>query len=274
MRSYLPHLLLALACASAPAAAQQIAYPGIPWETPVDVVRTRVEAQGFELDSVLADGDQVYRRRDGSWLKAYLRGGWVVGITVIDPARRPAVDARFRALADSMEAVLGAPALREAEEVRWEAALTELSLYMGFARGPQAELRWRGPGWYDEMHRRRLLIEAPPLPRGFTIVHATPVSFVSVDTATLARQPGGVLRGRFRIDYAQAVGMDAEPYDAAEYEMEFDCAGGRTRLLRRTTFLAATRRHDESFTRIPWAAPSPGNHAARGLSAVCRAAGR
>lgn len=275
MRHAFPLLAAAAAATFALAAsAQQIGYPDVAWGAPADVVRPRIEAQGFVLDSVLADGDQVYRRRDGSGLKAYLRAGRLIGITVIDPARRPAVDVRFQALADSLQAALGAPALREPDEVRWEAGLTELSLFMGFGRGPQAELRWRGPGWYDEMHRRKLLIEAPPLPPGFTIVSSTPVSFVSVDTTALARQPAGVLRGRFRIDYAQAVGSEADAYDAAEYDMELDCAGNRTRLLRRTTFLRGARQHDESFTRIPWSAPSAGNHAARGLAAACRAARR
>jgi hypothetical protein len=275
-RSILSLLLAVCTCAAAKAAsAQQIAYPGIPWGTPAEAVRARAEAQGFALDSVTADGDQVYRRRaDGAWLKAYMRAGRAVGFTVIDPAPRAAVDGRFRALADSLEAALGAPAVRDREEVRWEAALAQVSVEIEFVRGPQVEVRWAGPGWFDEMHRRKKLIEVPPLPAGYTIVSATPVSYVSVDTTVTGRGAAGVLRGRFRIDYAQPVGPDTATYDAAVYEMEFDCAGRRTRLLRRTITLAGARRHDDVYQRIPWAPPQPGNHYDRGLAAVCRAARR
>lgn len=277
MRFPTRRLLPVALCAIAPAAgAQQLAFPGIPWGTPTDSARARIEAQGFVLDSALANGDRIFRRADGSWLTAHFRNGRAFGITEVDPARRPEVPARFAALADSLQTRLGAPAYRDTIEVRWEAGRSELLLEIVFVRGPQVERRWRGPGWYDEMHRRRKLLEPelPEIPRGFTIVSATGVSWVSVDTTTLARQADGMLRGRFRVDYAQPVGPDTAQYDAAEYEMEYDCAGSRTRLLRRVTWLAGARRGDESWTRIPWAPPAPGNHYARGLTAVCRAARR
>jgi hypothetical protein len=271
---FLLSVVLACAFATAASAQQAIVFADIPWGTRADSARARAEAMGFTLDSTLADGDQVYRRADGAWLKAYLRGGRAIGFTVIDPARRPEVDARFHALADSLEAKLGPPAATERDEVRWEAGLAQVSVEIEFVRGPQVELRWAGPGWFDEMHRRRKLLDLPPLPPGYTIVSATPISYVSVDTGFTVRQASGVLRGRFRIDYAQAVGDSTERYDAAQYEMELDCASKRTRLLHRTTFLAGQRRRDDVYTRIPWAPPQPGNHYDRGLSAVCRAAKR
>ena len=263
-----------LACTSASdARAQGIVFADIPWGTPADSVRARVEARGFTFDSQ-EDGDHVYRRTDGAWLRAYMRGGRATGLTVIDPARGAAVGTRFRALADSLRARLGPPAHADSEEVRWEAGLAQVSVEIEFARGDQVEVRWVGPGWYDEMHRRRRLLDVPPLPAGYTIVSANPFSYVSVDTVFSGRQASGVLRGRFRIEYAQAVGPPTDPYDAAQYEMEIDCAGRRTRLLHRTTFLAGARRHDDVYQRIPWSAPEPGGHYARGLAAVCRAARR
>lgn len=269
-------LPLALLAISSAAGAQRLAFPGIPWGTPTDSARARIEAQGFVLDSALENGDRVFRRADGSWLTAYFREGRAFGITFVDPARRPAVEARFATLADSLQAQLGAPAFRDSVQLWWEEGSGELRLVTRFVRGPQVEIHWRGPGWYDETYRRRRLQEPelPQIPRGFTIVSSTAVSWVSVDTTTLARQADGVLRGRFRIDYAQPVGPDTARYDAAEYEMEYDCAGGRTRLLRRVTWLAGARRGDDAWTRIPWAPPAPGNHYARGLAAVCRAARR
>jgi len=267
--------VLACACASS-ASAQTIIFRDIPWGTAGDTVELRVRAEGFRMDSLLPDGDHVYRRADGAWLKAYLRGGRAIGFTYIDPAPRPAVDARFHALADSLEARLGAPALRDSatKEVWWEAGLSDLSVEVEFGQGPQVEMHWRGPGFYDEMHRRRKLIEVPPLPRGYTIVTANPISVVSVDTTFTTRQAAGVLRGRFRIDYAQPVGPETDAYTAAAYEMELDCAGRRTRLLRRTLYLAGAPQHEDAYMRIPWAPPEPGNHYARGLSAACRAASR
>jgi hypothetical protein len=275
-RSILRLLLALSTCAAAKAAsAQEIAYAGIPWGTPAEAVRARAEAQGFTLDSVAAAGDHVYRRRaDGAWLKAYMQAGRAVGFTVIDPAPRAAVDARFRALADSLEAALGAPALREREEVRWEAALAQVSVEIEFVRGNQVEVRWVGPGWYDEVARRRKLFDLPPPQPGYTIVSVSGVSYVSVDTTVTGRQTAGVLRGRFRIEYGQPVGPEDDRYDAAEYLMEFDCAGRRTRLIERALYLSGQRRHFDAYRTIPWAPPQPGNHYDRGLGAVCRAARR
>lgn len=269
-------LLLALCAIPSAAAAQRLAFPGVPWGTPTDSARARIEAQGFVLDSVLENGDRIFHRADRTWLTASFREGRALGITVVDPAQRPAVEARFAALADSLQGQLGVPAYRDSIQLWWEAGRGELRLVTVFRKGPQVETHWRGPGWYDEMYRRRRLREPElrEIPRGFTIVSSTAVSYVSVDTTTLARQADGVLRGRFRIDYAQPVGPDTAQYDAAEYEMEYDCAGGRTRLLRRVTWLAGARRGDHAWTRIPWAPPAPGNHYARGLAAVCRAARR
>jgi hypothetical protein len=70
------------------------------------------------------------------------------------------------------------------------------------------------------------------------------------------------------------VGPSTDPYDTAEYEMEFDCASRRTRLFHRVTTLAGQRRHDEVYRTLPWAPPEPGGHYDRGLAAVCRAARR
>lgn len=262
-------------CASA-APAQGIGFAGIPYGTPADSVRTWLAARGFTLDSVLASGDHVFHRADGAWLNAWMRGGRAMGFTLADPARRGQVKPRFQALADSLQAALGPPAFRDstADDVRWDAGLAEVDLETQFVRGLQVEIRWRGPGWYDEIAVRKKLFDLPPPRPGFTIVSVSGVSHVSVDTTVTRRQAAGVVRGRFRIEYAQPVGADTAAYDAAEYLMEFDCAGKRTRLIERALFLAGQRRRFDAYRTIPWAPPSPGNHYDRGLAAVCRAARR
>jgi hypothetical protein len=56
--------------------------------------------------------------------------------------------------------------------------------------------------------------------------------------------------------------------------MDFDCAGGRTRMVSRTTYLRGVRKRSDSAEGLPWSAARAGTDASRGLDAVCRVAGR
>ena len=87
------------------------------------------------------------------------------------------------------------------------------------------------------------------------------------------------MRGRFRIEYRQPItpsagGVAQEPIDAVEYEMDFDCGNGRTRLVARATYLEGRRLSSNRPERQAWAVPQPDGHYARGRDAVCRATRR
>jgi hypothetical protein len=273
-------MLPALACPAPAVHAQEIAYPGLEWGAPGDTVRARLAARGFRADEVLDGGDQVFQGTDGGWLRADLRGGRLIAIAVLDTAREPQVEARFRALADSLGAVLGPP-----DEVRlerpqgrlWVVGLTSVELEVDRIGGrAQVQTTWRGPGWYDEMGRRR---GAPELPAGFTVVSETPFMRIAVDTTGSGPRGAARLRGRFRIEYPQPVtpslnGVPQDPLDAVEYEMELDCVEQRARLIARSTFLEGRRLMSERPDSRAWSVPQPDGHYARGLDAVCRAARR
>jgi hypothetical protein len=237
-----------------------------------------LESRGFTFTRTDEDGDPWVSRADGTVLYAYVQDGRVVGIVMIDPARGPQLEPRYRALADSLQAALGKPDSAANELARWEAGLTELEVertHQGSA--PHVRLWWRGPGWFDEAARRhqadpRRDYSMPPLPPSYTIVSATYVSRTAVDTTSFARRAAGVLRTRFRIEYVRPVGPDTALFDSAEYEMDFDCGAGKTRLIARSVRLEGRVRQTQTFNGLPWETPRPDGHYARGLRAVCRAA--
>jgi hypothetical protein len=262
------------------AAAQKLAYHGIPWGGPVDGVRGPLQAQGYAFRSEMDGGDLQFARDDGTLLQAEARNGRLIGFTLTDAARGDAVNERFHALADSLRAELGEPDESVDEGTQparvWEAGRWSVRVQISRATGERAaQVAWRGPGWFDEMDRRA---GRPPLPAGFTTVTLTPFVRIAVDTTVNARRAAGSMRGRFRIEYFQPItpslgGVAQDPLDAAEYEMDFDCAARRTRLISRTTFLEGTRQGTNRPVNQPWTSPSqPESHYARGLDAVCRAA--
>lgn len=278
MRTSFCLLLAFLACAGAPAAsAQGFAYPGIAWGDPADSVRARLEAQGFSHLEVLERGDQVFLAADSGWLRLEVRENRAIGVTVVDTMRGAQVAARFAALADSFRTALGAPddtAGGAQPAYRWVSGLTSFTVRIAGA-GDLARLQtqWRGPGWYDEMDRRS---GAPELPAGFTIIGQYPLLRLAVDTAATGRRTAGGMRGRFRIEYEHPItprlnGVDQEPMDAVEYEMELDCRGRRARLIARATFLEGRRLMRERPDSQAWSTPQPGGHYARGLDSICAA---
>ncbi|HEX9939220.1 MAG TPA: hypothetical protein VGB15_18905, partial [Longimicrobium sp.] len=271
-------LLVSLCMTAGSASAQrELVFAGIPWRITADSARTLIQQRGFTFAREIKDGDHEYTRDDGTLLFATLQRGRLAGVTVIDPARGPQIDVRFRVLADSLEAALGKPDTALRRYATWSAGLTAVTVensYEGSAH--HVQVGWFGPGWYDEIERRAeaenpAKVILSPRPPGFTIVSSTGFAQVVVDTTRLTRR-AGVLSGRFRLEYIRSVGPDSALYDSAEYDMEFDCAGGRTRLTGRTTRLNGQVRRSETFSRLPWETPRPDGHYARGLRAVCRVA--
>jgi len=253
-------------------------YAGVPWRVPVDSARARVEAQGFAFEREDRYHDLHFGRADGTQLGLLQQDGRLVGVRLDDPARRAEVDPRFAALADSFTAAYGKPDTASAGLARWHAGLSDVEMFISFDGAVRhVQVNWFGPGAYDEGWRRDEAARdsADPrfgaLPPGYTIVQRG-LSRLAVDTTLLARRAGGVLRSRFRIDYIRPVGTDEDPFDSAEYEMDFDCARGRTRLATRVVRLRGEVRHRDTRAAPPWETPGAGGHYARGLDAVCRAA--
>ena len=273
--------LLACLCATATSARAQreLVFSGIPWRLPVSEVRPLLESRGYTFTRNDDAGDPLFGRADGAVLDLTVQDGRVVGFLLIDPARGPQLGPRYRALADSLETALGKPDSVAREQARWEGGLTELLIERtDQGSSPHVRLAWRGPGWFDEVDRRyradpRSEYRLPPLPPTYMIVSATYVSRTAVDTALLARRAGGVLRGRFRILYVRPVGPDTALFDSAEYEMDFDCGAGRTRLIARAVRLEGRVRQSQTFNGLPWETPAVDGHYHRGLRAVCRTAG-
>jgi hypothetical protein len=276
-----PFLLLvpAVLAAQQPTA-QKLTFHQIAWEVPAESVRAPLQAQGFAFARETDGGDHEFTRPDGTRLIAELRGGRLVGFTLLDPARGDLVPLRYRVLADSLRAALGAPDEEEAEDPRpmrlWDAALSWVRVEVTRIGGePMVQVAWRGPGWYDELDRRS---GRQPQPPGFTTVVVTPFLRMALDT-TVGRTPG-VPRGRFRIEYFQPItptvdGVEQDPLDTVEYEMDYDCVARRTRLVARTTYLEGRRLASNRPQGQPWSRPQqPEGHYARGLEELCRAAKR
>lgn len=264
-----------LVCVAAPRAAaqQEFVFAGIPWHTPADGVRATLETQGFTFQGQIERGDLAFSRTDGALLHVELQSGRAVGFLLVDSATGRRVDARYPLLADSLEAALGRPDTIAQDFRLWEAGLTATGVETYYRNGVHHVQRvWRGPGWWDEMAKRGRVPEVPAPPAGYTIVSVNFISRLSVDTATLSRRRDGTLRGRFRVDYVHPVGPAEDQFDATDYEMEFDCAARRTRLIARSIYLKGVARHAERHERLPWETPQPGGHPARGLTGVCRAA--
>jgi hypothetical protein len=276
MRTSFWLLLAFFSCARATAAsAQNFAYPGIAWGDPADSVRARLEARGFLHSQVLERGDQVFLAADSSWLRLEVRENRAIGVAVVDTVQGAQVAARFAALADSFRTALGEPddTTGGSQPVhRWVSGFTSFSVRIAGA-GDLARIQthWRGPGWHDEMDRRG---DTPDLPPGFTTIRHYHLLRVAVDTAATGRRTAGGMRGRFRIEYDHPItprlnGVDQEPMDAVEYEMELDCRGRRARLIARATYLQGRRLMSERPDAQAWSIPQPGGHYARGLESIC-----
>jgi hypothetical protein len=264
----------------ATASAQKMAYHGIAWGIPVDSVRAPLRALGFIHRAEVDQGDHEFTGEDGALLHASVRAGRLVGLTLIDPIRGEGVGERFETLADSLQAELGAP-----DEVHeegqpplrlWEAGLHSVRVQVSRSTGERTvQVAWRGPGWFDELDRR---MGNPAQPAGFTTVSMTAFVRIAVDTTVRGPRAAGAMRGRFRIEYFQPItpsvdGVEQDRLDAVEYEMDFDCAGRRTRLVSRSTFLEGRRLASNRPQNQPWTPlRQPESHYARGLDAVCRAA--
>ena len=270
---------LAVSTAAAVTTVPEILYSGIPWRAQADSVRARLGAQGFVFSREEPEHDLVFTHGDGTELKAAFQNGRLVAIDVADPARGPAVNERFRALVDSFTSAVGRPDTAGEQEAHWHKGLSDLEMFISLDGAIRhVEIDWAGPGALDEMARRFEMhrdsddLVYPALPATYTRVGGRSLAVVAVDTSLLRRGAGGIVRGRFRVGYPRSVGPANDEFDSAEYEMDFDCAQGKTRLVSRTVRLKGEVRHHDTHENLPWESPRPDGHFVRGLDAVCRAA--
>ena len=263
-------LSLAFFAFAAPSLTAQETVAGIPWGTPAAEAAITLGASGFRFERTDEDADQVFRHEDGRSMWLLLQQGRVVGMQHIEPGSEDKVAVRFTQVADSLTAQFGTPAGANQRHTRsWSVGRVEVRLEVRSNNGAHyLRTEYYGPGWNDEFARRQGL---SPLPAGYTIVNMSHLMLrVAVDTSATRRVEGG-LRSRFRVQYPNPVTADDDQFDEVEYEMEFDCARRRTRLVSRTTLLAGRQMGRVSPQAQAWAVPQqPDGHYARGLDAVCR----
>lgn len=270
-------LPLLLACTATTARAQDLMFQNIPWGTPADSVSARIEALGYTYRGLQDAGDCTFDRADGTNVIATMRAGRLVGIAVNHPNQGAAMEARYRMLADSLQAVLGPPVDWRPNSRTWERGRTSVAALIDYdpETGAQSmQTQWNGPEWLDEATERGEYPRYSKLPPPYTTVRIGRNSRVSVDTASLQRRSGGVFRARFRIEYRSERGEGGEHFDAIEYQMDSDCTGARARLVSRTTFLARQRQHAESDEGLPWSPVRAGDELATGVDAICRVGGQ
>lgn len=276
-RTRIPLLTLFVClCVTARSAAAQaeLAFSGVPWRVPADSARARLERMGYTFSRDGDAGDPVFTRADRSELTMILQDGRAAGFVLVDSARDARAERRYAVLADSLRAALGRADTLGTTGLVWAQGLTEVRLQTVTRLGVRyVTVEWRGPGLLDEMNRRWADRPLPPLPPGFTAVTGTAVSRVAVDTVTL-RRAGGVLRGRFRVDYAQPVGPETGSFDSVQYEIGADCLRRMTRLFARNFYAHGQLLSGQRWGFQEWVPPQPQGHMERGLEALCRAGAR
>lgn len=240
-------LALLASLGAMPAAAQDFAFPGIPWGAPADSVRARLERAGYAYRGFAADADRAFENEKYG-LTAVMRADRLVAVVrweVVDGAQ---ARARFSVLADSLGAAHGQPTLRRADEAGWRRGFTEVQVLFvpaSDASPARLALTWVGPGYYDELARRgKFGVAYPALEPGWAIVGINAGFRASLDTAAVSPRGAGVLRTRSRIDQAQAERRMHGVVDATVQTQEYDCANGRTRIVAAAEYHGGRLVHD------------------------------
>jgi hypothetical protein len=273
----IPAVLACLACTVASLPAQEIRFAGIPWETPVDSVRARVEAAGWPYHNDAPFGDLAFvRPTDHAEVDLYVDAGHVISVVQIDAARGGDVDTRFHVLADSMQALLHEPVDQRPQSRQWESGLTSVSVAViaDYQTGERTvQMQWRGPRYLDAMESRERSADFPrPLPGWMTVKSSAGMRTVA-DTARVERRVGGVLAATYRTEFLDARTLGNKQFDALEIRVELDCAGGRVRGTSGAGYLHG-QRQGLLGSDPAWLPARAGTDPARVLDAVCRAAGR
>jgi hypothetical protein len=262
-RSLAAALVLACAAPAALAAQRPITFSGIPWETPADSFRARLDAAGMRHVRTMENGDLRFRTETDAVVMAMVRQGRVVAVSALFPTSADSLRARFAAARDSLRGVYGAPPLNTDTAAGWSVGRARLFLSPQPAAGdapPHVSYFFSGPGYDDEYASRSDVDDAyPALEPGWTILYLGPQARYAIDTVSVERRAEGVYRARLRVDYAEPVPDPTGRHDAVIYAADFDCGRRRTQLRSRTAILAGRRvREDAGSTMwIPANASTP-----------------
>jgi hypothetical protein len=291
MRILRPLWILAALAAFPADAAAQLEFAGIPWGTAQDVARERIRAAGYTFRGVDQDGDLVFGAADSVDLVAmfdsaglvYVEAGWLR-----DPDRLPA---RYRRMADSMIAAVGAPDTATADEgedvfervTSWSLDGAALELYYTPRNGGLDSallLRHAGPGWLAEDIRRGELPEGPRDTPAVGDYHQAFGGFrvlIRVDTARYERVGPQRYHAYFLHDWMQRRRLaNGLMYSSLYTRVELDCRELLTRPLRVVPLYGgrATPPIDIPDRERRWTRPRPDSPDDVALRSACGALGR
>lgn len=281
-------LLIAFAPVSV---AAQLEFGGIPWGTPLDSARARIQRAGHPLRGQDQYGDWVFGGPGRMDLVATFDSAGLVGVEASwmhDPRSLPA---RYASLADSLRRAFGAPDTEAREEepsMNWERGGATLELFL-FPRGSGMDsivfVKHHGPGWEAEYERRDLREEAQMAYEeengradttsygAWLNVYSDFRDFTRVDTVRFTRLGDRLYGARFLDSWFQRRRLEnGMMYSGAITEVELDCRRMTTRLLR--TIPLYSHRATPAIEGPQWLPPMPNRNHARAVERACEALGR
>jgi hypothetical protein len=292
MRILRPLFVLAALAAFPTDAAAQMEFAGIPWGTPPQETADQLQSRGYQPRGVDQDGDWVFRAPDSAEVVAMMDSAGLVSVAVRwydHPERFPA---RLEVLRDSLVAAFGPPINDEENGGAWrrDGAWAHLNL-RGMTGGLDSMLflAHTGPRGHDEevnrrgalahARRERLREQGPDsvavggwLRVWDEIWHST-----LVDTARYTTLGHRVYGARMLVRWQETLRLEnGMQYDAVITEVELDCPGLRSRLLRTIPLFYEV---PLAVTEIPqperrWFAPGTGSMDAFLIKRACAALDR
>lgn len=281
MRRTLLFVLLALASLIvAPAARAQFVYGTIEWGSDLRTTTEALAAEGYALNAEFAPapGELLYEGSDGVLVFATFTGQQLVGLRFVFVGTQDEVEDLYAQTLQENLARLGEPQSEEDDVVAWESEGTWFSIMLGEVEaGPYLALQYAGPGYGEEIDRRTEQgitatgAELPPLEERWAVVQETEAFRTAIDRSTIVPQGNRILRAWAREDYA-VPRVTHISYDQVVYQVDYDCAQRRQRLVTAVYRLAGERMQtDVAEPGEAWIALEPETSEERVLLAVCEA---
>jgi hypothetical protein len=270
--------------AFAPAARAQFVYEDIAWGSDVRATTEALAAHGFVLNTefVPDEGELLYEGADDVLAMATFADDQLVGLRFIYTGTADEVEDMYAQSVEDSRQSLGEPASEEDDVVAWESGDTWYSVMLGEVdAGPYVAVQFAGPGYSEEIARRTdgggtpvAPRELPPLEERWAVVQETPEFRTAVDRSTIVPQGNRIVRAWAREDYATPRVMHIS-YDQVVYQMDYDCAQRRVRLVTAVYRLNGERmQNDVAEAGEPWTPMEPETSGERVLLTICEAGGR